>query len=204
MHHPTSMHLNTTCRNVLSTSVQLSVWPEQKTRGLTLRSLKRIAHHLFPFSACLLKNNFCIWCLTLHSRAYREQAGCTKASDALEHCVTLAVAAVVNVDLESWQLLRVQLVLSFSPDIRGLDNAWSLRQELNLPVCRSQINKTGKQWRESAALLIWFGCRMFSAFHTQVILGIFFSGWKGESRLHSRSVCVPVCTWLRRFVCVTV
>lgn len=76
------------------------------------------------------------------------------ASDASEHCVTLAVAAAVNVDLESWQLLRVQLVLSFPPDIRGPDNARSLRQELNLLVCRSQKSRAGQQYGESAALLI--------------------------------------------------
>lgn len=42
---------------------------------------------------------------------------------------------------------------------------------------------------------------MFSAFHTQVILGIFFSGWKGESRLHSRSVCACVYVTLQVCVC---
>lgn len=42
--------------------------------------------------------------LTPHSTLYREQAGCTTASDASEPCVSLAVGAVVNVDLESWQL----------------------------------------------------------------------------------------------------
>lgn len=140
--------------------------------------------------------------LALPSRAYREKAGCTKASDASQHCVTLAVAAVVNVDLESWQLLRVQLVLSFPPDKRGLDNAWSLRQELNLLGCKSQINKAGKQWRESAALLIWFGCRMFPAFHTQVILGIFFSvGGKGKAD-YTDAQCVPVCVRDSAGLCV--
>lgn len=41
-----------------------------------------------------------VW-LALHSRTYRQQAGCTEASDASKHCVTLAVAAVVNVDWEA-------------------------------------------------------------------------------------------------------
>lgn len=106
----------------------------------------------------------------------------------------MAVAAAVNVDLEPWQLLRVQLALSFPPDNRGFDNAWSLPQEPNLPACRSQVNKTGKQWRESAVLLIWFGCRLFSAFHTQVILGISFE-WveRGTPITQSLTVCLCVC-----------
>lgn len=132
------------------------------------RSLKHISHRPVCFS------------FLLQSVSLSEFS--SEASDASEHCVTLAVAAVVDVDLETWQLLRVQLVLSFPADNCGLDNAWSLRQEPNLPVCRSQVNKTGEQWRESAVLLIWFGCRLFSAFHTQVILGIFFGvGGKGKA-----------------------
>lgn len=150
---------DTSSQHFTNVSPASVVWLQQETRGLTLRSLKCVSHNpvsflfhsvsqdIIPLSELLLHPIF-----DLLSTVGLTERG--PASDASEHCVTLAVAAAVNVDLESWQLLQVQLVLSFPPDIRGPDNAWSLRQELNLLVCRSQINRTGKQWRESAVLLI--------------------------------------------------
>lgn len=142
-----------------------------------------------------------VW-LVLHSRAYTTQAGCSKASDASEHCVTLAVAAVVNVDLESWQLLRAQLVLSFPPDNRGLDNAWSLRQELNLPVCRSQINKTGKQWRGICCALdmIWMQ-DVFSISHSSDSWDFFFFFLVGGKGKADYTVTVCVCVTRQVYVC---
>lgn len=199
-HRPTGRHHLTTSRKCFNKVSPVSVvWLERNTGGLTPRSLKRDSHYpvsrtvqqdIIPFSTQLLYLIF-DFLSTVGLRQRRP------ASDASEHCVTLAVAAVVNVDLESWQLLRVQLVLSFPPDIRGPDNAWSLRQELNLPVCGSQINRTGKQWRESAGLLIWFGCRMFLAFHTQVILGIFcFGGWVERVKPITQSLSVCLCAYV--------
>lgn len=112
----------------------------------------------------------------------------------------MAVAAVVNVDLESWQLLRAQLVPSFPPHNRGLDNAWSLRQELNLPVCRSQINKTGKQRRGICCALdmIWMQ-DVFSISHSSDSRDFFLVGGKGKA---DYTVAVCVCVYVTRQVYV--
>lgn len=130
------------------------VWFQQETSGLTLRSLKRVSHHPFTVQPRVI---------AFHC-SHRKAGPDAPASDASQHCVALAVASVVNVDLEPWQLLRVQLVPSFPPDSRGPDNVRSLRRELNLLVCRSQVNKTGKQSRESAVLLSGLDAGCFQLF----------------------------------------
>lgn len=190
-HRPASRHLERTSRkhfiNISSLSV---VWFEPKTSGLMLRSVKRgscppVSLSLSP-SVCLplsgqYKKLHLSHCNHPPYLSGSPQPGSRRTGPgAAEHQMPRSTVL-------PWQLrLLLMWIKSHGsscernwsrlspPDNRGLDDAWSLRQELNLPWCRSQINKTGKQRRESAAPLIWFGCRMFLAFHTQVILGIFF------------------------------
>jgi len=92
------------------------------------------------------------WEGLLHLHPDSPSAAGLSAADASQHRVTLAAAAAVNVGFPS-------------STTAGFDNARPSWQELNL--------EPNEQNGESVVLLIWFGCRMFSSFHTQVILRFF-------------------------------